>query len=210
MIWQHGTIYYLSKELFDFEDVYHFLSSQGLDFFMPEDDYFKSINVAGLMRAIDQQGGTYGLSYEAAKEEALNKDCFYLKLILNLDRGSFMGWQLVSSKSLFVQRLFFDELDKEEFDIAVKIIFEFFLSELAKTTLVGMYIDKEDRTEEFDWENFFSNEKARLDILPDTVCVRKEKLDYVKIADGYIVHPLNHGFYAITRDPAVLCCFPLS
>ncbi|MEN9222698.1 MAG: hypothetical protein Q6M04_09705 [Thermostichus sp. BF3_bins_97] len=207
MIWQHGTIYYKSKKLFDFDDTIHFLVTNGLELYMP--DYYRSIGLAGLICTVDDQGDSYGLTYEQAKEEALTKDSLFIKLIWDRGENICIGWRMRFEGGLFVQRFFFDELDKEEFDDAVRIIFDFFLSELTKSTLIGMYIDKEDKTEEFDWSHFFIDDQAKLEILPDTVCVRREKLDHVNVSEGYIVQPLGHDFYVITNDPAVLCRLPL-
>jgi hypothetical protein len=210
MIFEHGAIYYASKDFFDFDSACHFFAENGVVMYVPDSNSTRIAGLAGLILEIDENGEYRALTYEEAEKAAYEKKFFKLRLKLDPEDGSDIAWWMRCKESLFIQTFYFDSFLKKEQDTPVRIIFDFFLSELPKKSLLGMYIDKEDKTAEFDWADFFADEKARLDILPDTVCVRKEKLDYVKVADGYIVHPLSHGFYAITRDPAVLCCFPLS
>lgn len=208
MIFQQGRIYYKSIDLFDFDKTLTFLNHYGIELFTPSSIYSSSRKDQSRdIFAYDSSGDYYSISSsEAIKEKLANKDFLSFNIWLGEEQ---INW-IFYYNSLFSFVFYFDLVDREKFDFVVRIIFELFLSEIDKESLLGMYIDKEDKTEEFDWDHFFADEKARLDILPDTVCVRQEKLDCVKVANGYIVHPLNHGFYAITRDPAVLCCFPLS
>jgi len=210
MIFEHGAIYYASKDFFDFDSACNFFTENELLLYMPDTEGTRRSGLAGLIIEIDETGEYHGLTYEEAKKGAQEREFFAVRLESAADETNIILWLMCYKNSLFIQSFHFNSFLKKEQDIPVRIIFDFFLSELPKKSLLGMYIDKEDKTAEFDWANFFADENARLDILPDTVCVRQEKLDYVKVADGYIVHPLSHGFYAITNDPAVLCCFPLT
>jgi len=190
MIFLQGRIYYKSMVQFDFDKVIAFLSQHGIELFAPNSAYaFPRKDRDREIFAYDNDGNYYPIvSLKALEEKLKSKDFLSFYIWLDDDR---INWMFYHDR-LFSFVFYFDLVDREKFNVIVKIIFELFLSEISKKSLLGMYIDKLDRTEEFDWENFFSDERARLDILPDTVCVRKEKLDYVKVADGYIVPGQTH------------------
>ena len=193
---REGSIYYRSIEDFDFDRACAFLAKEGVSL------WNKSHN--GKILALDDVGDDYEISYEQVKQKALSGSIFNVNIWLNYRSKSF--WTFRSHNSCFVSDFYLGFLSQEERDRVSKIFTKFFLIEVSSNpqSLLGMFIDKNGRTHEYDFAPVFLTNSEEVDYVTDLICLPQEKFGLVAMESSFAMKELDNGFVCASRYPDFL------
>ncbi|MBE9048718.1 hypothetical protein IQ255_30810 [Pleurocapsales cyanobacterium LEGE 10410] len=194
---REGSIYYQSINDFNFDRTFAFLAKEGIS--LPN----KSKN--GKIIALDDVGDDYEVSYEQVKQKALNGSLFNVVVWLNYQKKSFLTFYLKDKR--FVLEFYLGFLLQEERDLVSKIFLKLFLSETTSysKTLLGMFIDKNGQTYEYDFSPVFLTDSEKVDYVTDLICLPRKKFDdLVIMRPGFAKKELNNGFVCASRHPEFL------
>ena len=194
---REGSIYYQSIHDFNFDRTFAFLAKEGIS--LPN----KSKN--GKIIALDDVGDDYEVSYEQVKQKALSGSLFNVVAWLNYQKKSFLTFYLKDKH--FVLEFYLGFLLQEERDLVSKIFLNLFLSEITSNfkTLLGMFVDKNGRTYEYDFAPVFFTDSEKVDYVTDLICLPQKKFDDLVIMEpGFAKKELNNGFVCASRYPEFL------
>ena len=107
----------------------------------------------------------------------------------------------------FVLEFYLGFLLQEERDLVSKIFLNLFLSEITSNfkTLLGMFVDKNGRTYEYDFAPVFFTDSEKVDYVTDLICLPQKKFDDLVIMEpGFAKKELNNGFVCASRYPEFL------
>lgn len=194
---REGSIYYRSVTDFEFDRACDFISKEGI--------FLVNKPENGKILALDEIGDEYEISYQQAKQKALNDDLFNLLIWQNC-RGQII-WTFRSHNGCFIFDFYLGFLSQEERDRVSKIFTKFFFSEIAEQpeSLLGMFIDKNGKTYDYDFDPFFTKDEGRIECFTDLICVPEEKLSRVNI-DSILdtVRWLDNGMVCASENIAFL------
>ena len=125
---REGSIYYRNVEEFDFDKTCDFLEKEGISLASKR----KLHN--GKILALDDDGDDYEVSYEQAKEKALNSNCFNINTWLNDEEKIF--WTFRPQDGHFVMDFYLGFLCQAGRDKVSKMFFNFFLNEINQIKLL--------------------------------------------------------------------------
>ena len=194
---REGSIYYQSINDFNFDRTFAFLAKEGIS--LPN----KSKN--GKIFALDEVGDDYEVSYEQVKQKALNGSLFSVVAWLNYQKKSFLTFRLKDNH--FVLEFYLGFLWQEERDLVSKIFLKLFLSETTFyfKTILGMYVDKNGQTYDYDFAPVFFTDSEEVDYVTDLICLPQQKFDDLVIMElGFAKKELNNGFVCASRYPEFL------
>lgn len=191
-----GSIYYLNNDDFDFDRACDFLAKEGLTLI----DKPKN----GKILALDDEGDDYVISYEQAKQKALSENLFNVTIWLNYQWQTI--WTFRRENNCWVQDFYLSFLLQEGRNQVSKIFVKFFLSEISfnPQSVLGMFIDKNGQTYDYDFAPFFLTDSEEIDYVTDLVCTPKDKLERIKVEPNFGVKELENGFVCVSRYPEFL------
>ena len=162
MVDRQGGIYYQGIDDFDFDRTFAFLAKQRISLTN------KSKN--GKIFALDEVGDDDEVSYEQVKQKALSGNLFNVIAWLNYQRKSFLTFYLKDNH--FILEFYLGFLLQEERDLVSKIFLQLFLSETSYSkTLLGMFVDKNGQTYEYDFAPVFFTDSEEVDYVTDLICL---------------------------------------
>ena len=194
---REGGIYYQSIDDFDFDRTFAFLAKEGISLLN------KSKN--GKIIALDDVGDDYEIRYEQVKQKALSGNLFSVVAWLNYQQKSFLTFYLKDKH--FVLEFYLGFLSQEERDLVSKIFLKLFLSETTSysKTLLGMFVDKNGQTYDYDFAPVFFINSEKVDYVTDLICLPEKKFDDLVIMEpGFAKKELNNGFVCASRYPEFL------
>ena len=193
---REGSIYYQSINDFNFDRTFAFLAKEGIS--LPN----KSKN--GKIFVLDEVGNNYEVSYEQVKQKALSGSLFNVVAWLNHQKKSFLTFYLKNNH--FVLEFYLGFLLQGERDLVSKIFLKLFISETTFfKTLLGMFVDKNGQTYEYDFAPVFFTDSEEVDYVPDLICLPQKKFDDLVIMEpGFAKKELNNGFVCASRYPEFL------
>ena len=170
---REGSIYYRSIKDFDFDKACAFLAQEGISLSNKHNE--------SEILALDDVGDEYKISYEQTKQKALSSNMFNILIWLNYQRKSILTFRL--QDNCFVLDFYLGFLFQEERDRVSKAFTKFFLSEIAfnSQSLLGMFIDKNGKTYDYDFDPFFTKDEGIIECFTDLICVPENKLSRVNI-----------------------------
>ena len=192
-----GSIYYESINDFDFDRTFAFLAKEKIS--LPN----KSEN--GKIIALDEVGDDYEVNYEQVKQKALSGSLFNVVAWLNYQEKSFVTFYLKDNH--FVLEFYLGFLLQENRDLVSKIFLKLFIRETTSysKTLLGMFVDKNGQTYEYDFSPVFFTDSEEVDYVTDLICLPKKKFDNLVIMEsGFAKKELNNGFVCASRYPKFL------
>lgn len=187
------NIYFISQQVFEFDEAIKFFASSNFHLIQPE---------TRKIIALDEEGNSYETEYELVRHKVLNSQFFCVKLWL--DFASYIVWGFRLEYNAFIQDFHFYPLDDTQIEQASKVLFEFFLSQLYKNSPLGIYIDKFGHTEDYDWDNFFLHEESIVELLPDTLCIKKDRLNCITADISHHTEKMIDDYILITSDVQIL------
>ena len=193
---REGSIYYRNIEYFDFDRACAFLAKEGITLLNKPNN--------GKILALDNIGDDYEISYFEVKQKALSGNIFNVNIWLDYQRKSFLTFRLQDNS--FVLDFYLGFLSKKEKDRVSKILMMFFLSEVSSNpqSLLGMFIDKNGATHEYDFAPVFLTNSEEVDYVTDLICLPQEKFGLVKMESGFAKRELDNGFVCASRYPEFL------
>lgn len=193
---REGSIYYQSIENFDFDRTCAFLAEEKI-FLSDKPDN-------GKILALDDIGDDYEISYEQAKKKVLSGKTFNINIWLNYQRKIF--WTFRSQNDHFVLDFYLGFLSQEDRDKVSKIFTKFFLTEVFSNPqhLLGMFIDKNGRTHDYDFAPVFFTNSEKVDYVTDLICLPEEKFSLVVMESDFGMKKLDNGFVCASRYPEFL------
>jgi len=196
------SIYFVSQQTFDFDEVMNFFTSSNFSLIHPETQKIISV---------DEEGDSFEIEYELVRHKALNSNYSNVKLWLmerykDFDCYSYIYWAFRLHHNVFVQNFDFYPLADEEIEQVSKVLFQFFLSQIPKSHPLGIYIDKLGHTEDtINWDDFFSERESIADLLPDTLCIKKDKLPSITAdLSQHTMKMIDDEYILITSDVQIL------
>ena len=189
---REGSIYYQSIQDFDFDRACTFLAEKKISFFNKHNN--------GNILALNDVGDDYEISYEQVKQEALSGKTFNVNIWLNERRKLF--WTFRSQDGYFVFDFYLGFLSQEDRDKASKAFFDFFQSEICSKpqSLLGMFIDKNGRTHDYDFAPVFLTDSEEVDYVTDLICLPKEKFGLVAMESDFGMKELDNSFVCASRS----------
>ena len=106
----------------------------------------------------------------------------------------------------FILEFYLGYLLQEERDLVSKIFLQLFLSETSYSkTLLGMFVDKNGRTYDYDFAPVFFTDSEKVDYVTDLICLPRKKFDNLVIMEpGFAKKELNNSFVCASRYPEFL------
>ena len=195
---REGSIYYQNIKEFDFDKTCNFLAREGISLASKRKLHNSKI------LALDDEGDDYEISYEQAKKKVLNSDYITINTWLNEQEQIF--WAFRSQEGYFIMDFYVGFLSQAGRDKVSKMFFKFFLNEINFTprSLLGMFIDKNGHTYDYDFAPVFFTDSEEVDYVTDLICLPKEKFGLVVMEPGFKMQELNNGFICASRYPEFL------
>ena len=195
---REGSIYYRNVEEFDFDKTCDFLEKEGISLASKR----KLDN--GKILALDDDGDDYEVSYEQVKEKVSSSNYLTINTWLNDEEKIF--WSFCPQDGHFVMDFYVGFLCQAGRDKVSKMFFNFFLSEINSIpqSLLGMFIDKNGRTYDYDFAPVFFTNSEPVDYVTDLICLPQEKFGLVEMKPGFSRAELDNGFICASRYPEFL------
>lgn len=196
------SIYFVSQQTFDFDEAVNFLISSNFSLIHPETQKITSV---------DEEGYSFETEYELVRHKALNSnysnvDLWLVEPFNSVDVYSCVLWTFRLYHDVFVQTFHLYAVANEQIEQTSKVLFQFFLSQIPKSHPLGICIDKFGDTEDMiDWNDFFSDPESIADLLPDTLCIKKDRLKSITAdLSQHTKKMIDDEYILITSDVQIL------
>ncbi len=190
---QEATLYYVSKQVFNFKKIYEYFIKSNLFIKNPETQLITYTNGVNYFTEANQ---------EKLKDLILGKTELGVKLWLNNE--VYVFWSFVQKDNYFLQNFGLYYLDDLSMEKVSRILIGYALNELAEINrgIIGFIIDQYGQTSDYDFAPFLVGRKETLKYhdSPDVLFLPKDKLSQIILDDRFEIVPLNQKFTCVAKN----------
>jgi len=189
------TLYYVSKQLFNFQKTCDFLANAGLHIRHPNTQ---------LISVRNEKGDESAETKQEKVQEIIHNDK-YLGITLWLDSGYRVNWSFSQQDDFFFENFGIAHLEDIEIEEISKFFIKFALQELAEVErgFLGFTLDQYGQTDHYDFREIF--EKGNQETLSpfyisDITFLPREKMNRVTLDNESEIIRLNQSFDCIAKN----------